>query len=42
MTLTPEFRPAPHTRTLPYTGQDVSDAWQLNVARLDLLRRRYA
>jgi sugar phosphate isomerase/epimerase len=42
MTLTPEFGPAPYTQTLPYTQQEVSNAWELNLAMLDLLRRRYA
>ena len=42
MTLTPEFGPAPYTQTLPYTQQEVSNAWELNVAMLELLRRRYA
>jgi sugar phosphate isomerase/epimerase len=42
MTLTPEFGPVPYTQTLPYTGQEVSNAWELNVAMLQLLRARYA
>ena len=41
MTLTPEFGPAPYTFTLPYTGQPVSNAWDQNVAMLELLRKRY-
>ena len=41
MTLTPEFGPAPYTQTLPYTQAEVSNAWQLNVAMLALLRQRY-
>ena len=42
MTLTPEFGPAPYTQTLPYTQREVSNAWELNVAMLALLRKRYA
>jgi hypothetical protein len=42
MTLTPEFGPAPYTQTLPYTQREVSNAWELNVAMLALLRQRYA
>lgn len=42
MTLTPEFGPAPYTQALPYSGKLVSDAWELNVAMLHLLRERYA
>ncbi|MYM68722.1 sugar phosphate isomerase/epimerase [Pseudoduganella sp. FT55W] len=42
MTLTPEFGPVPYTQTLPYTQQEVSNAWELNVAMLALLRQRYA
>ncbi|MFZ6848602.1 sugar phosphate isomerase/epimerase family protein [Undibacterium sp. RuRC25W] len=42
ITITPEFGPAPYTQTLPYTNQVVSDAWELNVAMLRLLRERYA
>jgi sugar phosphate isomerase/epimerase len=41
MTLTPEFGPAPYTQALPYSGAPVSDAWELNVAMLQLLRARY-
>ena len=41
MTLTPEFGPAPYTAALPYGGALVSDAWELNVAMLGLLRERY-
>jgi sugar phosphate isomerase/epimerase len=41
MTLTPEFGPAPYTAALPYSGTLVSDAWELNVAMLQLLRQRY-
>jgi sugar phosphate isomerase/epimerase len=41
MTLTPEFGPVPYTPTLPYTQAEVSNAWELNVAMLALLRRRY-
>ena len=41
MTLTPEFGPVPYTQTLPYTQKEVSNAWELNLAMLDLLRRRY-
>jgi hypothetical protein len=32
----------PYTQTLPYTQQEVSNAWELNVAMLQLLRQRYA
>ncbi len=42
MTLTPEFGPAPYTAALPYSGELVSNAWELNVAMLELLRARYA
>ncbi|SHG40903.1 sugar phosphate isomerase/epimerase [Massilia sp. CF038] len=42
MTLTPEFGPAPYTAALPYSGELVSNAWELNVAMRDLLRSRYA
>jgi len=42
MTLTPEFGPVPYTQTLPYSQQEVSNAWELNVAMLQLLRARYA
>jgi sugar phosphate isomerase/epimerase len=42
MTLTPEFGPVPYTQTLPYTQKEVSNAWELNVAMLALLRQRYA
>ena len=41
ITLTPEFGPVPYTQTLPYTNQAVTDAWELNVAMLKLLRARY-
>ena len=41
MTFTPEFGPAPYTQTLPWTQQPVSDAWEQNVAMLQLLRQRY-
>jgi sugar phosphate isomerase/epimerase len=41
ITLTPEFGPAPYTQSLPYTGAPVSNAWELNVAMLMLLRQRY-
>lgn len=41
ITLTPEFGPQPYTQALPYTQQPVSDAWQLNVAMLGVLRQRY-
>lgn len=41
MTLTPEFGPAPYTAALPFSGELVSDAWELNVAMLELLRERY-
>jgi hypothetical protein len=41
MTLTPEFGPAPYTAALPYSGELVSDAWELNVAMAALLRERY-
>lgn len=41
MTITPEFGPVPYTPTLPYTGEPVSDAWELNVAMRALLRARY-
>ncbi|MDE2427142.1 MAG: sugar phosphate isomerase/epimerase [Burkholderiales bacterium] len=42
ITLTPEFGPPPYTQTLPYTNQPVSDAWELNVAMMQLLRARYS
>ena len=42
LTITPEFGPVPYTPTLPYTGAPVSNAWDLNVAMLHLLRQRYA
>lgn len=41
ITLTPEFGPSPYTQSLPYTNQVVSDAWELNVAMMQLLRSRY-
>lgn len=41
ITLTPEFGPMPYTQTLPYTNQVVSDAWELNVAMMKLLRERF-
>jgi sugar phosphate isomerase/epimerase len=41
MTITPEFGPAPYTFSQPYTRQPVSNAWELNVAMLGLLRKRY-
>ncbi|OQR86698.1 xylose isomerase [Achlya hypogyna] len=41
ITITPEFGPSPYTPTLPYTGVPVADAWELNVAMLNLLRDRY-
>lgn len=41
MTLTPEFGPAPYTSSLPFSGELVSDPWELNVAMLQLLRERY-
>ncbi|MGZ3183336.1 MAG: sugar phosphate isomerase/epimerase family protein [Telluria sp.] len=40
-TFTPEFGPAPYTPALPYSGELVSDPWELNVAMKDLLRQRY-
>ena len=42
LTITPEFGPAPYTQALPYSGELVSDPWELNVAMLKLLRERYA
>ena len=42
LTITPEFGPVPYTQTLPYTGAAVSNAWELNVAMLHLLRQRYS
>ncbi|OBV39824.1 sugar phosphate isomerase/epimerase family protein [Janthinobacterium psychrotolerans] len=42
LTFTPEFGPAPYLQTLPWTQQPVADAWQQNVAMLNLLRQRYA
>jgi sugar phosphate isomerase/epimerase len=42
LTITPEFGPVPYTPTLPYTGAAVSNAWELNVAMLHLLRQRYS
>jgi len=42
LTITPEFGPAPYTFRLPYTQELVSDAWELNVAMMRLLRERYA
>lgn len=42
MSFTPEFGPVPYTPTLPYSGAPVSNAWELNVAMLALLRQRYA
>ncbi|MGO4378216.1 sugar phosphate isomerase/epimerase family protein [Pseudoduganella sp. RAF19] len=41
MTMTPEFGPAPYTFNLPYTQEPVTNAWELNVAMLKLLRERY-
>ena len=41
MTITPEFGPAPYTQALPYSGELVSDPWELNVAMLELLRARF-
>lgn len=41
LTITPEFGPTPYTQTLPYTNQVVSDAWELNVAMMQLLRARF-
>ena len=41
LTITPEFGPVPYTQTLPYTGAAVSNAWELNVAMLGVLRQRY-
>jgi sugar phosphate isomerase/epimerase len=41
VTITPEFGPTPYTSTLPYTNQNISDPWELNVAMLQLLRERY-
>jgi sugar phosphate isomerase/epimerase len=41
ITLTPEFGPVPYTPTLPYSLTPVADAWELNVAMLALLRRRF-
>jgi sugar phosphate isomerase/epimerase len=41
LTFTPEFGPVPYTPTLPYSGAEVSNAWELNVAMLALLRERY-
>jgi sugar phosphate isomerase/epimerase len=41
ITITPEFGPPPYTQALPYGGAPVSDAWELNVAMLHLLRERY-
>ena len=42
LTITPEFGPVPYTQTLPYTGAAVSNAWELNVAMLSVLRQRYS
>lgn len=42
LTITPEFGPVPYTATLPYSQQEVSNAWELNVAMMHLLRARYA
>lgn len=41
MTLTPEFGPPPYTQTLPYSGAPVTNAWELNVEMMKLLRQRY-
>ncbi|CUI05259.1 sugar phosphate isomerase/epimerase family protein [Massilia antarctica] len=41
-TITPEFGPAPYTQSMPFSGEPLSDAWELNVAMLRLLRERYA
>lgn len=41
ITITPEFGPVPYAQTLPYTSQQVSDSWELNVAMMTLLRDRY-
>lgn len=41
LTMTPEFGPVPYTPTLPYTRAEISNAWELNVAMLALLRERY-
>lgn len=41
LTMTPEFGPPPYTQTMPFSGEPVSDAWELNVAMLHLLRARY-
>jgi sugar phosphate isomerase/epimerase len=41
LTMTPEFGPHPYTQTLPYSGVEVANAWVLNVAMLELLRKRY-
>jgi hypothetical protein len=41
MTMTPEFGPAPYTQTLPYSGAPVTNAWELNVEMMKLLRQRY-
>ncbi len=41
MTVTPEFGPQPYTQVQPYTGIELANAWELNVAMLGLLRERY-
>ena len=41
VTMTPEFGPVPYTQTLPYSQKEISSAWELNVAMMQLLRQRY-
>ncbi len=40
-TVTSEFGPAPYMQTLPFTGQPVSNQWEINKYMMNLLRKRY-
>lgn len=40
-TITSEFGPIPYMPTLPFTGQPVSNQWQINKFMMTLLKERY-
>ncbi len=40
-TITPEFGPVPYMPTLPFTGQPVSNQWEINKYMMNLLKERY-
>lgn len=41
LTITPEFGPFPYMVPLPFTGQPISDQWEINIHMVKLLKERY-